>query len=169
MVGAQYPMGPTGRMDSGYFPKVLAAVLVGFGVVAVMRSLVLDTASHDEVGIGLVEATREPVLHQLVEQHEALWIEDEPGRIAVMEADGLAILECDAFGSSHVAAISLFRAQLEALDFACGGLRQLGSGLDPAGVFPGAGCRLHVGLQLLVERFVITESGLEDDECLGLD
>lgn len=40
--GAAYPMGTAGRMGSGYFPKVLAAVLVGFGVVAVVRSLVLS-------------------------------------------------------------------------------------------------------------------------------
>ena len=39
--GADYPMGTAGRMGSGYFPKVLAAVLVGFGVVAIARSLVL--------------------------------------------------------------------------------------------------------------------------------
>jgi Tripartite tricarboxylate transporter TctB family len=40
--GAAYPMGTAGRMGSGYFPKVLAAVLVGFGVVAIVRSLVLS-------------------------------------------------------------------------------------------------------------------------------
>lgn len=39
--GADYPMGTAGRMGSGYFPKVLATVLAGFGVVAIVRSFVL--------------------------------------------------------------------------------------------------------------------------------
>jgi Tripartite tricarboxylate transporter TctB family len=40
--GAAFPMGTAGKMGSGYFPKVLATVLVGFGLVALVRSLVLQ-------------------------------------------------------------------------------------------------------------------------------
>ncbi len=36
--GSSYPMGTAGRMGSGYFPKVLAAMLVGFGIVGLVRS-----------------------------------------------------------------------------------------------------------------------------------
>ena len=40
--GAAYPMGSAGKMGSGYFPKVLATALVGFGLVAIARCLVLN-------------------------------------------------------------------------------------------------------------------------------
>jgi Tripartite tricarboxylate transporter TctB family len=39
--GLAYPMGTAGRMGSGYFPKVLAALLVSFGVFGVMRSVTI--------------------------------------------------------------------------------------------------------------------------------
>lgn len=37
--GAAYPMGTAGRMGSGYFPKVLSALMLVFGVIAILRSL----------------------------------------------------------------------------------------------------------------------------------
>jgi putative tricarboxylic transport membrane protein len=37
--GWSYPMGTAGRMGAGYFPKVLAALLIGFGVIAIIRGL----------------------------------------------------------------------------------------------------------------------------------
>jgi Tripartite tricarboxylate transporter TctB family len=40
--GATYPMGSAGKMGSGYFPKVLATALIAFGLVGIVRSLVLN-------------------------------------------------------------------------------------------------------------------------------
>ncbi|MBN8534419.1 MAG: hypothetical protein J0L51_10025 [Rhizobiales bacterium] len=42
--GAAYPMGSAGRMGSGYFPKVLSALMLVFGVIAILRSLRVDGA-----------------------------------------------------------------------------------------------------------------------------
>ena len=39
-IGADYKMGTAGRMGPGYFPKVLAALLVGLGMLALIRSFV---------------------------------------------------------------------------------------------------------------------------------
>ena len=41
--GSSYPMGSTGRMGSGYFPKVLATMLVGFGVVGLIRAFTVES------------------------------------------------------------------------------------------------------------------------------
>jgi hypothetical protein len=41
--GWAYPMGTAGRMGSGYFPKVLAALLIGFGVLGVLRSFTIES------------------------------------------------------------------------------------------------------------------------------
>jgi hypothetical protein len=35
-------MGTAGRMGAGYFPKVLAGVLIGFGVIAMLRGLKIE-------------------------------------------------------------------------------------------------------------------------------
>ena len=43
--GAAYPMGTAGRMGSGYFPKVLSALLLIFGAIAILRGLRVDGAS----------------------------------------------------------------------------------------------------------------------------
>jgi hypothetical protein len=40
--GWAYPMGTAGRMGAGYFPKVLAAILIGFGVIAMLRGLRIE-------------------------------------------------------------------------------------------------------------------------------
>lgn len=37
--GAAYPMGTAGRMGGGYFPKVLAVLLIVFGLIALMRGV----------------------------------------------------------------------------------------------------------------------------------
>ncbi len=39
--GASYPMGTAGRMGGGYFPKVLSAILIGFGVIAIIRGVTI--------------------------------------------------------------------------------------------------------------------------------
>jgi Tripartite tricarboxylate transporter TctB family len=41
--GSSYPMGSAGRMGSGYFPKVLATMLVGFGVVGLIRAFTVES------------------------------------------------------------------------------------------------------------------------------
>jgi Tripartite tricarboxylate transporter TctB family len=41
-IGAEYQMGTAGRMGSGYFPKVLASILVVLGVISLARSFVTD-------------------------------------------------------------------------------------------------------------------------------
>lgn len=41
-VGADYKMGTAGRMGPGYFPKVLGAILILLGLIAVVRSLVTN-------------------------------------------------------------------------------------------------------------------------------
>ena len=40
---SNYPMGTAGRMGSGYFPKVLAAMLVGFGIVGLIRAFAVES------------------------------------------------------------------------------------------------------------------------------
>jgi hypothetical protein len=42
--GSEYRMGTAGRMGPGYFPKVLAWLLVGIGVIAIARAFVLKGA-----------------------------------------------------------------------------------------------------------------------------
>jgi hypothetical protein len=37
-IGANYNMGTAGRMGPGYFPKVLAAMLIALGIVSVVKS-----------------------------------------------------------------------------------------------------------------------------------
>lgn len=37
--GAAYPMGSAGRMGAGYFPRVLSALLILLGILAVVRGL----------------------------------------------------------------------------------------------------------------------------------
>jgi len=39
-LGSDYPMGTAGRMGPGYFPAVIASLLIVFGAVAMVRSLV---------------------------------------------------------------------------------------------------------------------------------
>ena len=39
-VGADYKMGTAGRMGPGYFPKVLAGLLIGLGALSLLRSVV---------------------------------------------------------------------------------------------------------------------------------
>ena len=39
-IGAEYPLGTAGRMGPGYFPAVIASVLILFGIVSVARSFV---------------------------------------------------------------------------------------------------------------------------------
>lgn len=39
--GRDYPMGTGARMGPGYFPLTLGALLAGFGIIALIRSLVL--------------------------------------------------------------------------------------------------------------------------------
>lgn len=39
-LGAEYPLGTTARMGPGYFPAVITSLLIVFGVVSVIRSLV---------------------------------------------------------------------------------------------------------------------------------
>jgi hypothetical protein len=39
--GAEYRMGTAGRMGPGYFPKVLAWLLIGIGAIAVVRGFIL--------------------------------------------------------------------------------------------------------------------------------
>jgi hypothetical protein len=41
--GWTYPMGTAGRMGSGYFPKVLATVLIGFGIIGFVRGLTVES------------------------------------------------------------------------------------------------------------------------------
>src|SRR5687767_1555374 len=41
-IGAEYQMGTVGRMGSGYFPKVLASILVVLGVISLARSFLTD-------------------------------------------------------------------------------------------------------------------------------
>jgi hypothetical protein len=41
--GWAYPMGTAGRMGSGYFPKVLATFLVGFGLIGLIRSFTVES------------------------------------------------------------------------------------------------------------------------------
>ncbi len=41
--GSSYPMGTAGRMGSGYFPKVLATLLIGFGVIGIVRSVTVTS------------------------------------------------------------------------------------------------------------------------------
>ncbi len=38
--GADYRMGTAGRMGPGYFPKVLAGLLIGFGVISLVRGFI---------------------------------------------------------------------------------------------------------------------------------
>lgn len=47
--GAAYPMGTAGRMGSGYFPKVLAALLLIFGAIAILRSFRVEGASMEPI------------------------------------------------------------------------------------------------------------------------
>lgn len=44
-IGAEYKMGTAGRMGPGYFPKVLAGLLIAIGAVALARSLVAKGAA----------------------------------------------------------------------------------------------------------------------------
>lgn len=39
-IGADYKMGTAGRMGPGYFPKVLACILIALGVISLARSFV---------------------------------------------------------------------------------------------------------------------------------
>ena len=39
-LGSDYPLGTAGRMGPGYFPAVIASLLIFFGVVSIVRSLV---------------------------------------------------------------------------------------------------------------------------------
>ena len=39
-LGTEYPFGTTARMGPGYFPAVISSLLIVFGVVSVIRSLV---------------------------------------------------------------------------------------------------------------------------------
>ncbi len=48
--GSSYPIGTAGRMGSGYFPKVLATLLVGFGIVGVVRSFTVESPAITAVG-----------------------------------------------------------------------------------------------------------------------
>jgi hypothetical protein len=48
--GWAYPMGTAGRMGSGYFPKVLAALLVGFGVIGLARSFIIESPPISAIG-----------------------------------------------------------------------------------------------------------------------
>lgn len=41
-LGRDYPMGTGARMGPGYFPVILGALLAGFGIIAFIRSLVLE-------------------------------------------------------------------------------------------------------------------------------
>jgi Tripartite tricarboxylate transporter TctB family len=40
--GWMYPMGTTGRMGGGYFPKVLSCLLILFGVIALFRGVTVS-------------------------------------------------------------------------------------------------------------------------------
>ncbi|HEY7383053.1 MAG TPA: tripartite tricarboxylate transporter TctB family protein [Beijerinckiaceae bacterium] len=44
-LGADYPLGRPGRMGPGYFPTVIASVLILFGIVSIIRSLVTTGAT----------------------------------------------------------------------------------------------------------------------------
>ena len=50
-LGAAYPMGSAGKMGSGYFPKVLATALIGFGLVGIARGLVLNGSAITRVHV----------------------------------------------------------------------------------------------------------------------
>jgi Tripartite tricarboxylate transporter TctB family len=47
--GAAYPMGTAGRMGSGYFPKILAALLLIFGAIAILRSFRVEGGSMEPI------------------------------------------------------------------------------------------------------------------------
>jgi hypothetical protein len=49
--GRAYPMGTAGRMGVGYFPKVLAAILIGFGVIAMLRGLRIEGPALDTISL----------------------------------------------------------------------------------------------------------------------
>jgi hypothetical protein len=51
-LGADYPVGRAGRMGPGYFPAVIASLLILFGVVSIVRSLVTSSAT---VRIGAIK------------------------------------------------------------------------------------------------------------------
>ncbi len=42
-IALDYPLGTVGRMGPGYFPRVLALILVGIGMMALIRAFVLDS------------------------------------------------------------------------------------------------------------------------------
>jgi len=39
-IGAEYRVGSAGRMGPGYFPKVLASLLIGIGLIAIVRAFI---------------------------------------------------------------------------------------------------------------------------------
>lgn len=41
-IALDYPLGTVGRMGPGYFPRVLALILIGIGVISLIRSLFAD-------------------------------------------------------------------------------------------------------------------------------
>ena len=50
-LGAAYPMGSAGKMGSGYFPKVLATALIGFGILSIARSVLLSGSPVTRVNL----------------------------------------------------------------------------------------------------------------------
>lgn len=59
-------------------------------------------APADEVGVVDAHALREPVFHQVVEQHQVLGEEHDAGRVALREVDGIDPLEAGG-GGAHTA------------------------------------------------------------------
>jgi hypothetical protein len=49
--GAEYRMGTAGRMGPGYFPKVLAWLLVGIGFISVARAFVLQGSAITSIAV----------------------------------------------------------------------------------------------------------------------
>lgn len=50
-IGYNYNMGTAGRMGPGYFPKVLAALLIGLGIISVVRSVVAKGEPVERVAL----------------------------------------------------------------------------------------------------------------------